>query len=204
VFLVLPSSKSQPFLHDDHEVREYNAKNCLRALIPITLVSYDQQLKPNSSRNKPLSSYATLRKSWVAVVFRLLLVISLWQGPFPWMHRHTIEDPDLAPHLARFHDRDLTASDLGWHWHFSYPETGGNADSDGNEPVPQRISPSASLGCAQMLLTAEGMHRLFGFCLPISTIVGLIPVVRSANAHSDLARFSDATISLQLHCRMNC
>jgi len=54
-----------------------------------------------------------------AVVFRLLLIASLWQGPIAWGHAHSPNVAGLADHIAKFHSGQLDTSCCDWHWHYS-------------------------------------------------------------------------------------
>lgn len=72
---------------------------------------------------------------WSAVVFRLLLVVALWEGPVLWGHTHNADRSALAGHIARFHACDVDPASLGWHWHFSLPDTDGSGRSDDECPV---------------------------------------------------------------------
>lgn len=76
----------------------------------------------------------TLRQL-AAVVFRLGLVVSLWQGPGVWGHSHHATVSTLSDHFASYHAHDSNPLAMGWHWHLSlpspYPEdhSGGSASS---------------------------------------------------------------------------
>lgn len=61
--------------------------------------------------------------------FRLLLVLSLWHAPIPWIHAHDVQGPDvdsrtlLSEHVAEFHARELAEGRqrLDWHAHLILP-----------------------------------------------------------------------------------
>lgn len=60
---------------------------------------------------------------------RVLLALSLWHAPIPWVHVHDLEGPQvehrqsLAKHIAEFHSGDLAwgRSRLDWHAHLVLP-----------------------------------------------------------------------------------
>jgi hypothetical protein len=62
-------------------------------------------------------------------VLRVVLVLSLWHAPIPWVHAHEIEGPQverlrlLAEHVTAFHARELSqgARRLDWHVHLMLP-----------------------------------------------------------------------------------
>src|SRR4029450_8695937 len=60
---------------------------------------------------------------------RVLLVLSLWHAPIPWVHPPQIDGPDvdhlqvLSRHVAEFHSRELNHGEksLDWHMHLVLP-----------------------------------------------------------------------------------
>lgn len=77
-----------------------------------------------------------------SAVFRLLLVVSLWDGPVLWGHVHAVGAGDLMTHLQQFHLHDPEPFGLGWHWHLSLPEDGkpgSPGDSGKNRAHPPRL-----------------------------------------------------------------
>jgi hypothetical protein len=62
-------------------------------------------------------------------VLRIMLVLSLWHAPIPWVHAHEIDGPQvdrlqmLARHVNEFHARELTRGEqcLDWHVHLVLP-----------------------------------------------------------------------------------
>jgi hypothetical protein len=60
---------------------------------------------------------------------RVVLVLSLWHAPIPWVHAHEIDGPDvdhlqvLSRHVAEFHSRELNQGEktLDWHMHLVLP-----------------------------------------------------------------------------------
>jgi hypothetical protein len=75
---------------------------------------------------------STRQNSVRQIIVRLCFVLSLWQGPFPWLHCHQSElveltSPEslseLCHHLATFHDGAGLGRDheFGWHFHWILP-----------------------------------------------------------------------------------
>jgi hypothetical protein len=62
-------------------------------------------------------------------VMRVMLALSLWHAPIPWVHVHDLEGPQvehlesLGRHVAEFHSRDIASgrSRLAWHAHLVLP-----------------------------------------------------------------------------------
>src|SRR5690606_12773720 len=59
---------------------------------------------------------------------RLMLLVSVWQAPIPWIHAHATDDSArldqrLAYHLEQFHPnlRADGMAEAGWHLHFGLP-----------------------------------------------------------------------------------
>lgn len=60
---------------------------------------------------------------------RIVMVLSLWHAPIPWVHVHEIEGPQverlasLSQHVADFHARELSwgKTSLDWHSHLVLP-----------------------------------------------------------------------------------
>lgn len=75
------------------------------------------------------SNWDTCRTARIfSVVGRLCLVVSLWQGPLPWLHCHgtklteissAVTASNLRLHLASFHRNE--EEELGWHFHWVLP-----------------------------------------------------------------------------------
>ena len=90
-------------------------------------------------------------------VLRVVMVLSLWHAPIPWVHVHEIEGPQverlgaLSQHVARFHARELSRSGarLDWHSHLVLPwcmthQHSCPADND-RHPGPDEILAGAKL-----------------------------------------------------------
>lgn len=95
------------------------------------------------------------------VVFRLLLVVSLWEGPVVWGHSHRVAmmgPANLTSHIASYHECDTAAADLGWHWHFSIPATDGDSSGSGQSShrLPPTVLPAAELATGLAFLEAYG------------------------------------------------
>jgi len=106
------------------------------------------------------------------VALRLLLVVSLWEGPVVWGHSHTsVMSPSesLVAHIAAHHACESDATHLGWHWHFSIPE------ADGANPSPEkptrRVAPSV-LPAAESALVVTSLlaNALAGHASPEALI----------------------------------
>ena len=85
------------------------------------------------------------------IAVRLSLLISLWQAPIPWIHRHTSDEAvstastaNLASHFVRFHDRSSLEQidELGWHCHWVLPNWSHALDDtpDDEPPAKERVS----------------------------------------------------------------
>lgn len=85
----------------------------------------------------------------LGVIGRLCLIVCLWQGPLPWLHRHDtnlIETTSTAAvnlrlHLESFHSN--TEDELGWHFHWILPCWNHAFDKDCQADQPSRESVSA-------------------------------------------------------------
>jgi len=80
-----------------------------------------------------LFSLARYNDFFTSVVFRLMLIASLWQGPIIWGHCHQHSIVGLANHIAKFHSQTPDPWDLGWHWHCSLPGDAFPVSSDPNQ-----------------------------------------------------------------------
>jgi len=73
------------------------------------------------------------------------MIVSLWQGPIVWGHRHEQGDVGLANHIHKFHDESHQSSCLGWHWHCSllsdvFPASSDETDTNQNpQPKPRDL-----------------------------------------------------------------
>lgn len=119
------------------------------------------------------------------IALRLLLVLSLWDGPVVWGHSHATamsRTESLAAHIAVHHACEGNAAHLGWHWHFSIPE------SDGADPSPgkssRRVAPSV-LPAAEsaLVVTSQLADAPFGH-----TPGGSLPFRDESHALSSFAR----------------
>lgn len=62
-------------------------------------------------------------------LLRVVLVLSLWHAPIPWIHAHDLQGPAvdsrevLSQHVAEFHGRELSLGQtrLDWHLHLVLP-----------------------------------------------------------------------------------
>lgn len=85
---------------------------------------------PAARRAPPLFSFVVHNDFFVSVVFRLVLIVSLWQGPIVWGHCHQHSAVGLASHLAKFHSDVSDPWTLGWHWHCTFPNDAFPVSSD--------------------------------------------------------------------------
>ena len=82
------------------------------------------------------------------VVFRLALMMSLWEGPVLWGHSHAGDcSSSLIGHVTRLHGGDCDPLCLGWHWHFSVRDLEEHGSS--GRPQHRRPSPTALSGCVE-------------------------------------------------------
>lgn len=131
-----------------------------------------------------------------SVVFRLLLVASLWEGPQVTVHTHGSLTEDLATHLATFHAHDADPAHLGWHWHLTLPE-----DESGDQP-----SRSRSL----MVVPDHGVSMVAQGCLTAATpfYLGSRPAVtlrQSVRASGTAEVAAIPALSPQLvFCHLSC
>ena len=72
---------------------------------------------------------ARAAKKLAGRVLRVVMVLSLWHAPIPWVHVHELEGPQverlelLSQHVADFHARELSwgGTCLDWHSHLVLP-----------------------------------------------------------------------------------
>lgn len=142
-----------------------------------------------------------------AVVFRLLLAVSLWRGPLLWAHDHTTADADLTTHLSVFHPDEPNPWHLGWHWHFSLPDNRGPLSPGGHEPLDDTgdsmpvLMPGAVVSGAAGLSSSADQSAMAAFLPPRDCHVpspSEVEVARIGN------RLASGTSMQQLLCRMNC
>lgn len=74
-------------------------------------------------------------------LLRVLLLLTLWNGPLPWLDHHgdvSQDAPELAEHLKRFHTRGgrLVVPTSGWHIHWVLPPC---PDEDAPVPVDEPL-----------------------------------------------------------------
>lgn len=74
-------------------------------------------------------SLTRARPTTTGWVLRIVMVLSLWHAPIPWVHVHEFEGPQverlesLSQHIAEFHARDLHwgCPSANWHSHLVLP-----------------------------------------------------------------------------------
>jgi len=80
-------------------------------------------------RIMPLAAISSSGAFLSGVAVRLVLVLSLWHAPLPWVHSHAVaESADghshaLSRHVHALHAEDLEhgATHIAWHWHLVLP-----------------------------------------------------------------------------------
>lgn len=103
----------------------------------------------------------------------LLLLLSVWQGPLPWLHSHsTLIDPIqgqnlwLLKHLEKHHADcvvEETQECLGWHLHIFFPHHHPESEQDEHSPAPQKQFRVGSNGAH---LTADLLRLLCELSIP--------------------------------------
>lgn len=76
---------------------------------------------------------------------RMLLVLSLWHAPIPWIHTHAVAGPivdhvdSLSRHVHEFHEEDAAQGEtaLGWHAHLVLPWCFDGSDSCPSDERPE-------------------------------------------------------------------
>ena len=106
---------------------------------------------------------ATGMRRWLAVMGRLVLIVSLWHAPLPILHAHDADVDESSvsvtrvDHLVEYH-ADVPVNshvDFGWHWHLIPPPVSHPCDesSEGDCPFCPHDS-QASLPQAQSVATS--------------------------------------------------
>lgn len=142
-----------------------------------------------------------LRNPLLTAGFRLLLVVSLWQGPVAWIHMHAPDAEGLADHLARFHADDPDPFCLGWHWHLSSPVTG-EPTSDHEKPAnphPAVLGSQVTVCCSSISVDAPAELSVLSRLHTLSSDHG---TARATVAF--LGTFCPAHTAQQVLCRINC
>ena len=137
--------------------------------------------------------------SWIAVTLRLLLVLSLWQGPSFWGHVHHSESVGLGVHLAQFHSGEADSLQLGWHWHLSLPENGPSQSSEDSEQ-PRETLPKIAVASGGNVLV-----NVFSAEAPVESISLTIRTGTLVRGRVGFpASFQRPLSPLQVLCRLNC
>lgn len=95
------------------------------------------------------------RRGWnsLAGLLRLCLIVSMWNGPLPWVDAHGSlahcqeVNPHLARHLSQFHPTaDLFQSEMfDWHMHFFFPGSAPTEESIPEQPQPAAPAPTTGV-----------------------------------------------------------
>lgn len=148
-------------------------------------------------------SFLTTDCGRIALAIRLMLALSLWQGPLVWGHDHSTSAPS-AEHVARFHGGDLASAQSEWHWHFSFPEGADPSSSPTDEPPPPSSWPR-TLSANSSGLDVQVLTQL---SLSVASCNALVLPVSAGSVSSlslDRPRAMASPVSLQdLLCRMSC
>lgn len=148
-----------------------------------------------------MSTITTQRSPSATVCFRLLLVMSLWQGPVLWGHQHTPESGVSTTHIAQFHGNQSDAWNLSWHWHFSRLDPSGNASSEQSDET--------RLPFSQIVVNEAGCALALGGTIASVAIEAVrwlpanVPHTGSG-VHGFLATYCPAHSPQQVLCRMSC
>jgi hypothetical protein len=145
------------------------------------------------------------RCPFAAVGFRLLLLVSLWQGPIIWGHDHAVTDLHLAEHVARFHVSESDSWKLGWHWHFSIPESRQptSPEDTGRHQEPLKVMPVCGYAASLSGIGASGSNH----AVPLLLLLPLSPTAMRPSIvphDSCLHRFRSSRLTQLLLCRMSC
>lgn len=137
---------------------------------------------------------------------RLLLVISLWQGPIIWGHKHHGSGEELANHIVRFHGQELTPREMGWHWHCSMPaDLFSKSTSDTN-----RDSLPLSRDMLRPMLPSNGVDACYSSSLVYlnSLQLGILApslfTMRPSDIARDIPKLDPARSPQSILCRMHC
>ena len=145
------------------------------------------------------------RCPFATVSFRLLLLVSLWQGPIIWVHDHTPVDSRLAEHVARFHASESDPWNLGWHWHVSMPESRipTSPEDSGRHQDPLDVAEVCGFVANFGNIGASGSTHLLlpllSHLLP-SAVMKLPAGVQNSCLHG----FRSSRLTQHLLCRMSC
>jgi hypothetical protein len=105
------------------------------------------------------------------IAARLCLVISLWQAPVPWLHRHPVSAEngtserltlELQKHLSAFHPtiRSPFDQDLGWHCHWVLPSWTHALDNtpDDESPADEEVVFDSALAASLESTAIHSIH----------------------------------------------
>ena len=141
----------------------------------------------------------------VSIALRLLLILSLWDGPILWGHQHSAGCSHLPEHLAKYHANDARAMELGWHWHLTRWCGVGLADSENHEQPPLPF-PKQS---AEQTLAVIGWSSLENLPTTAATLIdGALLRDRSSTGNVVSLNFVDtyclAHSRQHVLCRLTC
>lgn len=87
---------------------------------------------------------------------RLFMLVTIWQGPFPWYHSHgtlanlqSTAPTEFVDHLRTQHASvdPLSNVDFGWHLHFLLPNSSGEDPQQSAPPKQDQLLIVTSVDC---------------------------------------------------------
>ena len=164
-------------------------------------------------RVHPLSAFLQQSGIVAAIGFRLLLILSLWQGPIVWGHYHDghhvqnghgqnghgqnghgqnghgqdrrgLKRSGLAEHLARYHQGETKTECGHWHWHVTLAHRGPVGEHDSLPPG----HPVIPQDLVSPVLVAPTAPMNAGAAIEISCLTPVEP--RSIGLNWDLSQAS--------------
>lgn len=141
----------------------------------------------------------------LSIALRVLLIVSLWEGPVLWGHHHSPGFIGLSEHLEQFHPGLETRSppQSEWHWHLSWPESPEPCEEGRKESTPR----SRNLTAATSIVTAHSWSVQLSICVGDVSFIGHPEPRRIFSLQEDrafLATYCPAHSMQQLLCRMSC
>ena len=151
-----------------------------------------------------MSSRLRQRRAIGSVLFRSLLVLALWTGPIPWGHHHNLSGPDLAKHLAMFHDsQDCT--NVGWHWHFTTPDGENPVSPEQDHEHHQPAAPDSARPDIRVAEAISSLQLMLAWAAITSDAGPVLDVgIRNPNSDHALSEPSSNRTAQQLLCRLTC
>lgn len=140
-----------------------------------------------------------------AIALRVLLILSLWEGPVLWVHQHSLEVVGLSKHLEQFHSDAQTeiADNAEWHWHLSWPASSEPCEGQSGESTPR------SRNVTQTVSSATSLSWVMQLSVSLDSFSDFEPssnrLLHSARKdRAFLATYCPAHSMQQVLCRMSC